>query len=94
MEKTKNGYWDHKAPFDQSINEAAAKKGLEGKSYKIKLIDVSEVRAHDTIVFDGKLMTVGPKNIKYDSFMGHSVFGSSFILGTQKVVKVLFKRYQ
>jgi hypothetical protein len=53
-------------------------------------VHISIIRAGDTIFHDGKDMTVCKKDIKYDSFMGISIFGDSYRIGTIPVLRVLF----
>ncbi len=52
---------------------------------KIELVDISTIRAGDTIVHDGKLRTVCNNNIQYCSFMGITLFGDSYKSGHTKV---------
>jgi len=52
-------------------------------------VHISEIRVGDTIIcLDGYERTVGPQNIKKDKFMGVTLFGDSYKLGTIKVKKV------
>jgi len=47
----------------------------------------------DTIVCrDGQTRTVTPEYIKEDSFMGRSIFGDCYNIGTIKVQKVLLRK--
>ena len=56
-------------------------------------VHISQVKAGDTIVHNGREMTVGHKDIKPDPFMGVSIFGDSYRSGRQKVTRVLFTRW-
>ena len=45
--------------------------------YTVKKVNKSSVVAGDTIVLGGILRTVCKSNIKFDKFMGISIFGDS-----------------
>lgn len=50
---------------------------------------ISEIRPGDTILHsDGVVRTVCPKNITWSSFMGISLFGDTYRLGTIPVKKL------
>lgn len=67
------------------------KKGMKEKNYNIKNIHISEVRVGDTILCnDGNIRTVTKEYIKYDSFIGMTIFGDSYHLGTMPVKKIIF----
>jgi hypothetical protein len=51
---------------------------------------INNIKPGDTIYLDDELKTVSKCNIRYDSFMGHTLFGDSFILGTKPVLLVEF----
>ncbi len=59
------------------------------KKIKTVFVNVSQISAGDTIVFDGKITTVNKENIKRDPFMGITLFGDSFKLGKKLVEKVI-----
>ncbi len=54
-----------------------------------KDVHISTIRAGDTVNHDGKVSTVGNDNIKRDSFMGYTLFGDSYAIGTKPVAKVV-----
>lgn len=61
------------------------------EQYRVENIHISEVRVGDTILHtDGQLRTVCRNNIKRDQFMGISLFGDTYMLGTKPVKKVTF----
>ena len=61
-------------------------------SYDTQLVHKNDIRVGDTILCkDGNLRTVCKNNIKYDSFMGLSIFGDSYMLGYEKVQKAVFE---
>ena len=53
-------------------------------------VHISLISAGDTVEHNGKLMTVGGNNIKRCSFMGTTIFGDSYKLGTKLVKRVRF----
>lgn len=56
----------------------------------IKQVHISTIVNGDTIICrDGLIRTVGRNNIKRDSFMGLTLFGDSYNLGTILVDKIL-----
>ena len=63
----------------------AALAGLPSQGMRVVEKHVSEVRVGDEIWFDGHVRTVCKKDIGRDPFMGSSVFGDSFKLGTEPV---------
>lgn len=54
-----------------------------------KEVHISTIYGGDTIVYNGKLKTVGFKDIKRSPFMGITIFGDSFNLGYKKIAKVV-----
>ncbi len=53
-------------------------------------VHISQIRSGDTILHrDGQIRTVCPKNIKYSSFMGISLFGDNYNSGTKPVKKLI-----
>jgi len=56
------------------------------------LTDIQDIKAGDVIIDnDGKIKLVSQGNIKYNDFMGLTLFGDCYKLGTQKVRKLIFK---
>ena len=60
--------------------------------YEIKPTHISEIKPGDTVMIDGEMRTVGKDNIKTSTFMGITLFGDSYRLGTQPVQKVVIYR--
>ena len=54
-----------------------------------KQIHIDEIKAGDTVKHNGKVLNVGQKDIKH-GFMGTTLFGDSYRLGSIPVTKVLF----
>lgn len=53
-------------------------------------VHISQIRPGDTILHtDGRVSTVCRKDIEWNSFMGYSLFGDSYRLGTLPVKKLL-----
>ena len=50
---------------------------------------IDNIRAGDIILHDNKEQTVCHKHIKRNSFMGITIFGDSYHLGTKPVMKKL-----
>ncbi len=61
-------------------------------SYTTEEVHISTIGNGDTIIHNGDMTTVNNKDIKYCSFMGHSIFGDSYRSGTIKVKKVLWQK--
>lgn len=59
-------------------------------SNTIEHVHISTITAGDTIMYKGEMKTVCKNNIKYDPFMGITIFGDNFKCGHTKVEKVIF----
>ncbi|MFB1501486.1 hypothetical protein [Thiocapsa sp. N5-Cardenillas] len=55
---------------------------------KEELVHISQINIGDTVLHDGKIITVGKENIKSCKFMGLSLFGDCYSLGYKKVQKM------
>ena len=56
------------------------------------LTDIKDIKIGDTIIDnDGKIKLVSKGNLKYNKFMGLTLFGDCYKLGTQKVRKLIYK---
>lgn len=55
---------------------------------QVETVHISQINIGDVIIHHGIEMTVTPKDISEDSFMGKSVFGDSYHLGYLPVLKV------
>ena len=64
-------------------------KPTDMNKVKIKPVHISQISAGDTIEHCGYIRTVSGNNIKRDSFMGITLFGDSYNLGTKAVNKVV-----
>ena len=56
---------------------------------KIEPVHISHISVGDTVEHGGHLRTVSGNNIKKDSFLGITLFGDSYNLGTKPVSKVM-----
>ena len=56
---------------------------------KTNSVHISQISAGDTIVHNGIVTTVSGNNIKRSEFMGRTLFGDSYELGTKPVEKVV-----
>ncbi len=66
-------------PYLKQMNEA---KGEQRK------VNISQIKAGDTIIHNGVETTVTQKDIKRDEFMGTTLFGDSYNLGNKPVILV------
>lgn len=57
-------------------------------------LHISRVRVGDTVVVQGVPRTVCPADLKLDAFMGISLFGDSYRLGTLPVLVVSCNQLQ
>tara|TARA_B100000929_G_scaffold197599_1_gene156804 strand:+ start:11308 stop:11568 length:261 start_codon:yes stop_codon:yes gene_type:complete len=60
-----------------------------GREHEVRKIHVSLVRGGDTVFHDGKVKTVCFNDVGYDSFMGHKLFGDSYVLGRKPVQRIV-----
>ena len=63
---------------------------MQTKKHRIELVNISTIKAGDVILSGGKEITVTSKDIKEDDFMGRTLFGDSYNLGTLPVMKVIY----
>jgi hypothetical protein len=59
-------------------------------NYTTKEVHISTIRGGDTVNHNGEMKTVSFNNIKHSSFMGYSIFGDSYRMGTKLVKKITF----
>jgi hypothetical protein len=52
-------------------------------------VHISRIRIGDTVLHDGEVKTVSGKSLKYDSFMGITLFGDCYRLGYKLVTRIL-----
>ncbi len=64
----------------------------ENFTYTLEKRHISMIRPGDTVAHDGKLMTVCPKNLTHDSFLGYALFGDSYRGGHRPVEVAIFKQ--
>ena len=50
-------------------------------------VHINDIQVGDVIQFHGKMATVCRNDIKYDPFMGRSIFGDTFCLGLTPVTR-------
>lgn len=55
-------------------------------------VHISEIRIGDLVEINGVVKTVGRNNLKYDPFMGLSLFGDTYHLGTRPVTRCRYER--
>lgn len=61
-------------------------------NYSIEKVHISSVVIGDTVLHEGVLATVGKGDIKTSEFMGRSLFGDSYRLGTKYVDKAIIHK--
>jgi len=75
-------------PFSDEYIKQESERQLN-RPVEIQKTHISLVRAGDTVFHDGKVKTVCPGNLTYDTFMEHRLFGDSYILGRKPVQRVI-----
>ena len=60
------------------------------KDYIIKTVNTESIQSGDTILIKNIPTTITNNNIKYDAFMGISIFGNAYIEKNRTVEKVLY----
>lgn len=57
------------------------------------LTDIQDIKIGDRVIDnDNTTKTVSKGNLKYNEFMGSTLFGDCYKLGTQKVRKLIYKK--
>ena len=56
--------------------------------YTTEFKHISTIKTGDTIKHENIICTVSSNNIKYNSFLGITIFGDSYNLGTKLVEKL------
>ena len=55
-------------------------------------VDIQDIKIGDRVIDnDNTTKTVSKGNLKYNEFMGLTLFGDCYKLGTQKVRKLIYK---
>lgn len=65
-----------------------------GDLYPAKEVHLSEFKSGDVILVGGVPKTITSEWIKYDSFMGVSIFGRTYFSGYQRAFKVELEYYR
>lgn len=66
---------------------------MDKQIYNTEKVHISLIRTGDVILHNGKAMTVDTNFISRDPFMGISIFGDTYIGGTQLVERIIFARW-
>ena len=76
------------------INQPSTLKPLHNlNGVSVLVVDSGEeVVRGDTVIHNGKEMTVGNNNITHCTFMGRALFGDTYKSGTKPVVRVEIQR--
>lgn len=72
---------------DEHIHAEVARQ--LGRPHDVEKIHVSLIRGGDTVFHEGKVKTVCFNDVGYDSFMGHKLFGDSYVLGRKPVQRIV-----
>lgn len=59
---------------------------------KTEMVNISKIVVGDTVIYNAHERTINKNHIKDDPFMGRTLFGDSYRLGTILVEKVIFKK--
>lgn len=54
-------------------------------------IHINDICVGDTVEHNGQILTVNSSSIKENGFMGRTLFGDSYLLGHQLVVKIEYQ---
>lgn len=63
-----------------------------GRPINVRRTHISLIRPEDTVFHEGRVRTVGYKDIKRDAFMCHTLFGDSYILGRRPVHRLVMRQ--
>lgn len=63
-------------------------------NYRIEQCHIRDLKSGDTVMHQGRMVTVSASNLKRDAFMGTTLVGDSYRLGTQPVERVVFIKGQ
>ncbi|UIW11641.1 MAG: hypothetical protein [Enterobacter phage ENC7] len=56
-------------------------------------VSIKDITVGDTVIHEGKMKTVGKKDIKRDPLFGVLLFGDSFNLGRTFIERVVFPKW-
>ena len=62
-------------------------------NYTTEKTHISLLQKGDTIMRDGVMHTLSSANLKRNPFMGPTIYGDSYKLGREPVIKVIFPRF-
>lgn len=62
------------------------------KDVEVEKVHISLVRCSDTVFHEGRVRTVGNKDLNSDAFMGPTMFGDSYVLGRKPVHRLIMRR--
>lgn len=61
---------------------------------RIIKVKIHNIKIGDCVSHNNEIKTVGKESLRYDPFMGTSLFGDSYNLGTRLVTKIIFNTYK
>lgn len=81
---------DIKTIKNKTMNAKTTYAIFQGKAYKTEQVHISSIRPGDTILHtDGQVKTVCRNNITRNPFMGLSLFGDTYRLGSVLVTRFI-----
>lgn len=60
--------------------------------FQTEQVHISEIKIGDVVVVGGEAKTVGKLDIKEDAFMGRTLYGDSYKLGTQTIARAIIPK--
>lgn len=60
---------------------------------KTEKVHISQIKAGDVIIIEGKEQTLSKKHISYGSFMGKSIMGYNYKCGYELVERRIFAKW-
>lgn len=80
--KTIKDYTDNEKIIDE----------MQRFQYHIEEININSVCSGDTVLHDDRICTVSNNDLRHSDFMGLTLFGDSYKLGTLPVLKIVFHK--
>ncbi len=60
--------------------------------FQTEQVHISDIKVGDVVVIGGEAKTVGKLDIKEDAFMGKTLYGNSYKLGTQTIARAIIPK--
>jgi len=75
-------------PEDAHARQEACRQ--VGRQVELRRTHISRIRAADTVFHEGDAKTVCDRDLKRNTFMGDTLFGDSYVLGSKPVLVVVW----